>query len=59
MTLQLGDLAPNFEQDSTAGTLNFHEYLGDSWGVFILTPQRLYARVHHRAGHHGKVEAGV
>lgn len=39
MTLQLGDLAPNFEQDSTAGTLNFHEYLGDSWGVLFSHPK--------------------
>lgn len=30
MSLKLGDIAPDFEQDSTLGNLRFHEWLGDS-----------------------------
>lgn len=37
-TLRLGDTAPDFEQDSTAGRIRFHEYLGDSWGVLFSPP---------------------
>jgi len=39
MTLQLGDLAPDFEQDSTEGKIKFHEYLGSSWGVLFSHPK--------------------
>lgn len=37
-TLRLGDIAPDFEQDSTHGRIRFHEYLGDSWGVLFSHP---------------------
>ena len=37
-TLRLGDTAPDFEQDSSAGRIKFHEYLGDSWGVLFSHP---------------------
>jgi alkyl hydroperoxide reductase subunit AhpC len=37
-TLRLGDIAPDFEQDSTEGTIKFHQYLGDSWGVLFSHP---------------------
>lgn len=37
-TLRLGDLAPDFEQDSSLGKIRFHEYLGDSWGVLFSHP---------------------
>ena len=39
MALRLGDVAPDFTADSTAGTINFHEYLGDSWGVLFSHPK--------------------
>ena len=38
MTLRLGDIAPDFEQDSSEGTIRFHEWLGDSWGVLFSHP---------------------
>lgn len=38
MTLRLGDIAPDFTQDSTHGVINFHEWLGDSWGVLFSHP---------------------
>ncbi len=39
MTIQLGDTAPDFTQDSTIGPLSFHEYLGNSWGVLFSHPK--------------------
>jgi alkyl hydroperoxide reductase subunit AhpC len=37
-TLRLGDTAPDFEQDSSIGTIKFHEFLGNSWGVLFSHP---------------------
>ena len=38
MSIQLGDLAPDFTQESTEGTIRFHEWLGGSWGVLFSHP---------------------
>lgn len=37
-TLRLGDTAPDFTQESTAGTIHFHEWAGDSWVVLFSHP---------------------
>lgn len=37
-TLRLGDTAPNFDQDSSQGPINFYDYLGDGWGVLFSHP---------------------
>lgn len=37
-TLRLGDIAPDFTAESTEGTINFHEWLGNSWGVLFSHP---------------------
>lgn len=39
MSLQLGQIAPDFEQDSTEGPIRFHEWLGSSWGLFFSHPK--------------------
>ncbi len=39
MTMQLGEIAPDFEQDSTQGRIRFHEWLGHSWGVLFSHPK--------------------
>jgi len=39
MTLQLGDIVPDFEQDSTQGRIRFHEWLGSGWGVLFSHPK--------------------
>ena len=38
MGLHLGELAPNFTAQTTAGEINFHEYLGNGWGILFSHP---------------------
>ena len=38
MAIQLGDAAPNFTAETTDGVINFHEYLGDGWGILFSHP---------------------
>jgi alkyl hydroperoxide reductase subunit AhpC len=39
MALKIGDVAPDFEADTTEGRLRFHDWLGDSWGVIFSHPK--------------------
>jgi len=39
MALQLGDIAPDFEADSTEGRIKFHDYIGNGWVVFFSHPK--------------------
>ena len=39
MAIRLGDVAPNFTVETTEGTLNFHDWLGDSWGILFSHPR--------------------
>lgn len=39
MGIQLGQIAPDFEQQSTRGSISFHKWLGDSWGLFFSHPK--------------------
>lgn len=38
MALRIGDVAPDFEQDSSEGKISFHQWLGSSWGVLFSHP---------------------
>lgn len=38
MSLRLGDVAPDFTAETTQGTIHFHEWLGDSWGMLFSHP---------------------
>lgn len=39
MALQIGDTAPDFEAETTEGSISFHDWLGDSWGVLFSHPR--------------------
>ena len=39
MGLRLGDEAPNFTAETTEGTVNFHEWLGNGWGILFSHPK--------------------
>jgi alkyl hydroperoxide reductase subunit AhpC len=38
MTIRLGDIAPDFTAQTSMGDINFHEWLGDSWGLLFSHP---------------------
>jgi alkyl hydroperoxide reductase subunit AhpC len=39
MALRLGDIAPDFTQESTEGTIHFHDWIGDKWAILFSHPK--------------------
>ena len=39
MAIRLGDTAPDFTAETTEGTIEFHKYLGDGWGILFSHPK--------------------
>ena len=59
MALQLGDIAPDFDADTTEGRLRFHDWLGEFLGRAVLASEGFHAGLHHRARLHGADQAGI
>jgi alkyl hydroperoxide reductase subunit AhpC len=47
MSLRLGDIAPDFKADTTEGAIQFHQWLGNSWGVLFSHPARFYTGMYY------------
>jgi thioredoxin-dependent peroxiredoxin len=54
--LRLGDIAPDFTQESTQGTIRFHDWLGDSWGVLFSHPKDFTPVCTTELGYTGKLK---
>ena len=56
MALRLGDEAPDFTAESTEGTIKFHDWLGDSWGVLFSHPKDFTPVCTTELGHVAKIK---
>ncbi len=58
MTIQLGQIAPDFTQDTTEGPLKFHSWLGNSWGVLFSHPRNFTPVCTTELGEVARLRAG-
>ncbi len=54
--LRINDISPNFDADTTNGKINFHEWLGDSWGVLFSHPKNFTPVCTTELGYMAKIE---
>src|SRR6202048_5413190 len=56
MALQINDVAPDFEADTTEGHIRFHEWIGDSWCVLFSHPKNVTPVVTTELGYMAKLK---
>jgi alkyl hydroperoxide reductase subunit AhpC len=56
MALRIGDTAPDFTAESTAGTVNLYDYLGDGWGILFSHPKDFTPVCTTELGYMAKIE---
>ena len=57
MSLRINDLAPNFTAKTTQGTINFHQWIGDSWAVLFSHPKDFTAVCTTELGYMAKIDS--
>jgi alkyl hydroperoxide reductase subunit AhpC len=56
MSLRINDTAPNFTAQTTQGTINFHDWIGDSWAVLFSHPKDFTPVCTTELGYMAKIE---
>jgi alkyl hydroperoxide reductase subunit AhpC len=56
MALTIGDIAPDFEADTTEGRIRFHDWIGDSWAVLFSHPRNFTAVCTTELGYMARIE---